>query len=147
MPCISGTYDADTGVLLQAGLLPGGTTEPAHRQAAASGDGQTRITVATAQTLLDTGASQTSISPRLAAQVALEPIGKIPIQSATGLMSVNTYYVDIVLRFGPQSIVVPNLNACEFDSGQAPFQILIGRDIICKGVLTMDFAGRFTFSI
>lgn len=39
------------------------------------------------------------------------------------------------------------LNACEFDSGQAPFQALISRDIICKGVLTLDFAGRFTFSM
>ena len=29
----------------------------------------------------------------------------------------------------------------------ASFQALIGRDIICKGMLTLDFAGRFTFSM
>ena len=52
-----------------------------------------------------------------------------------------------MLSFGSQSIVVGNLEVCEFDPGQAPFQVLIGRDIICQGVLTMDFSGRFTFSI
>ena len=52
-----------------------------------------------------------------------------------------------MLSFGAQSIAVANLDVCEFDPGQAPFQVLIGRDIICQGVLTMDFAGRFTFSI
>ena len=62
-------------------------------------------------------------------------------------MPVNSYHVDLMLIFGPQSIVVPSLDVCEFDSGYAPFQVLIGRDILCRGVLTMDFDGHFTFSL
>ena len=69
------------------------------------------------------------------------------MQGATGSTAVNTYYVDLFLRFGSQSLGVANLEVCEFDPGGAPFQVLIGRDIICQGVLTMDFSGRFTFSI
>ena len=65
----------------------------------------------------------------------------------TGFRSVNTYHVDFVLGFGTQAIVVQNFNVCEFNQGTAPFKVLIGRDIICRGVLTLDLAGHFTFSI
>ena len=69
------------------------------------------------------------------------------MQGVTGSTKVNTYYVDFILSFGPQSLVVAGMEVCEFDPGMAPFQVLIGRDIIGRGVLTMDFSGRFTFSI
>ena len=147
MPCISGTYDANVGILLQVGLLPGGTFEVVHQQAMDADQARSRLAGAGAQALVDTGASQTSISPRLAAHLALRPRGKVTIQGATGSIPVNAYYVDLMLSFGAQSLVVGNLNVCEFDPGRAPFQVLIGRDIICQGVLTMDFSGRFTFSI
>ena len=128
-------------------LLPGGTVEAAHQQATTPATAPTQLTGAGAQALVDTGASQTNISPQLAAHLKLRPRGKVTIQGATGSNPVNTYHVDLILSFGAQSIAVPNLNVCEFDPGRAPFQVLIGRDIICQGVLTMDFAGRFTFSI
>ena len=147
MPCISGTYDAKVGILLQVGLLPGGTVEAAHQQTTSPGTPSAQLTGAGAQALVDTGASQTSISPQLAAHLNLRPRGKVTIQGATGSNPVNAYHVDLMLSFGAQSIAVANLNVCEFDPGRAPFQVLIGRDIICQGVLTMDFAGRFTFSI
>ena len=147
MPCISGTYDAKIGVLLQVALLPGGAVEAARRQTKNPGATQTRFTGAGAQALVDTGASKTSISPQLASQLSLRPHGKVTVQGATGSTPVNAYHVDLMLSFGAQSIAVANLDVCEFDPGQAPFQVLIGRDIICQGVLTMDFAGRFTFSI
>ena len=147
MPCISGSYDAKIGILLQVGLLPGGTVEAAHQQTETIGTERPRLTGTGVQALVDTGASQTSISPQLATQLALRPRGKVTIQGATGSTPVNAYHVDLILGFGAQSIAVANLNVCEFDPGRAPFQVLIGRDIICQGVLTMDFAGRFTFSM
>ena len=147
MPCISGNYDTSVGVLLQVGLVPGGRVEEIHEHPSIPSSAQAQLTGAGAQALVDTGASLTSISPGLAAHLALAPLGKIEIQGATGSIPVNTYFVDLILSFGAQSLVVGNLSVCEFDPGQAPFQVLIGRDIICRGVLTMDFAGRFTFSI
>ena len=52
-----------------------------------------------------------------------------------------------MLGFGAHSAVIENLEVCELDLGQARFDMLIGRDVLCQGVLTMDFAGHFTFSI
>ncbi len=146
MPCISGTYDAKVGILLQVGILPGGSAEAARQRTTPSAP-PNPLTGAGTQALVDTGASRTSISPALAAHLELRPRGKVTVQGATGSNPVNAYHVDLMLSFGPQSIAVPSLHVCEFDPGQAPFQVLIGRDIICQGVLTMDFAGRFTFSI
>lgn len=146
MPCISGTYDPKVGLMVQVGLLPGGAIEASGSKPAPPEQGQ-QHTVTTAPALIDTGASQTGISPQLATQLDLEPHGKIALQGATGSTSVNTYHVDFVLSFGTQAIVVQNLNVCEFNQGAAPFQVLIGRDIICQGVLTLDFAGHFTFSM
>ena len=148
MPCISGAYDPKVGILLQVKLFPGGAVQAAHRQARTTSDEQqAQLTGAGAQALIDTGASQTSISPQLAAHLKIPPRGKIKIQGATGAMPVNSYHVDLMLSFGPQSIVAPGLDVCEFDPGSAPFQVLIGRDILCRGVLTMDFDGHFTFSL
>ena len=147
MPCISGTYDPKVGIFLQVELFPGGAVQAAHRQVKTTSDEQARLTGAGAQALIDTGASQTSISPQLAAHLKIPPRGKIRVQGATGAMPVNSYHVDLMLSFGPQSVVAPSLDVCEFDPGSASFQVLIGRDILCRGVLTMDFDGHFTFSL
>ena len=145
MPAVSGDYDPDVGILLQVGILTGGTVQ-ATRRDEDSGDS---LTVAGTQTLglVDTGASKTSISPRLAGSLGLKPSGKVPIQGVTGTMQVNSYVVDLMLGFGAHSAVIENLEVCELDLGQARFDMLIGRDVLCQGVLTMDFAGHFTFSI
>ena len=147
MPCISGTYDPKVGILLQVKLFPGGAVQAAHRQVRTTGDEQAQLTGTNAQALIDTGASQTSISPQLAAHLKIPPLGKIKVQGTAGAMPVNSYHVDLMLSFGPQSIVVSDLDVCEIDPGSAPFQVLIGRDILCRGVLTMDFDGHFTFSL
>ena len=84
---------------------------------------------------------------QLAKALQLPPRGKTTVNGATGSQVVNTYSVDLVLSFGGNSIGVGNLEVCEFNPGQAQFQALIGRDVLCQGVLTMDFTGRFTFSI
>ena len=147
MPCISGQYDTDVGILIQVGLVPGGRVEDLQQRAHVTSDTHAQVVASGAHGLVDTGASKTSISPQIAADLSLEPRGIVEIQGATGSTKVNTYYVGFILSFGPQSLVVADMEVCEFDPGRAPFQVLIGRDIICRGVLTMDFSGRFTFSI
>ena len=52
-----------------------------------------------------------------------------------------------MLGFGTYSAVIENLEVCEINLGQTRFDMLIGRDVLCRGVLTMDFDGHFTFSI
>ena len=62
-------------------------------------------------------------------------------------VAVNQYLVDLLLQFGTQHIGIPDHRAATFGSGSPHYDVLIGRDILCKGVFTMDFAGRFTFSV
>ena len=145
MPAVSGDYDPDVGILLQVEILAGGAVQATRRDEDAGND----LTVSSTQALglVDTGASKTSISQRLAGSLGLKPSGKVSVQGVTGTMQVNSYAVDLMLGFGAHSAVIENLEVCELDLGQARFDMLIGRDVLCQGVLTMDFAGRFTFSI
>ena len=59
----------------------------------------------------------------------------------------NQYSIDLLLQFGGISMSIPNHVATEFSSDSLAYDVLIGRDIICRGVLTMDFSGHFSFSI
>ena len=145
MPAVSGDYDPDVGILLQVGILTGGAVQATQRAEDIGND--LAVSGAQALGLVDTGASKTSISPRLASSLGLKPSGKTLVQGVTGAMQVNSYAVDLMLGFGAHSAVIENLEVCELDLGQARFNMLIGRDVLCRGVLTMDFARRFTFSI
>ena len=145
MPGVSGDYDPNVGILLQVGILPGGTIQ--RTQGGQTAAGNATVTALGAQGLVDTGASKTSISPKLAKTLELQTSGKVQVQGVTGTVPVDSYAVDLMLAFGGHSAAIENLEVCELNLGQAPFDVLIGRDILCRGVLTMDFAGRFTFSI
>ena len=145
MPCLSGEYKPDTGVLLRVGIFPPGAARVYSHSANAENTGAVHVSGVSA--LADTGASKTSISTKLATDMGLEPTARKAIQGATGTRKVNCHFVDLVLGFGSQSIVIGNLEVFEIDPVNAPFDVLVGRDILCRGVFTMDFAGRFTFSI
>ena len=134
MPCISGTFNADVGILLLVAILPSGTAKVAQGAQGVHG-------------LVDTGATRTCVSPQLANDIGLVPHGKSSMRGVTGTKSVNSYHVDFILGFGSSNVVVSNLVVSEFNIMGAPFDVLIGRDVICQGVLTMDHSGHFSFSI
>jgi hypothetical protein len=68
--------------------------------------------------------------------------------SATHSIPVNVYLADLILPFGDAGYVTPSAQVMEFvPPPGGPFQILIGRDIICRGSLTMSFDGHFTFCL
>ena len=141
MPCLSGTYDIAVGVLLQVAIVPGGRLNELQSQVSDS------LNAAAVQGLMDTGADVTCISPAVVEQAGLMPVGKIQSVGVTGTSPMNQYTVGILLRFGAQAIGLDNLTVVEFRGESPNFQVLIGRDIICRGVLTMDFNGRFSFSV
>ena len=128
MPCLSGRFNLSTGALTPAaGPAAQVTTFPA---------------------LIDTGASATCISPNIAQTVGLQPMGMRPMMSATHSVPVNVYLVDLLLPFGNAGLVVPGKQVMEFaPAGGSPFQILLGRDILCQGTFTLSFDGHFTFSL
>ena len=141
MPCLSGSYDFARGILLNVGVAQRGTT--AARRESSHATPQREKT----QGLVDTGAERTCISPRLAELLNLRPHSKVRIQTATGCCEVNAYWVDLMLHFGNQGITIENLEVAGFAVAATRPELLIGRDILCLGVLTMASSGHFTFSI
>ena len=145
MPCLSGQYDPDVGVLLQITVLPGGHLDQAMQSSA--GEAPLNVKGAPVSGLMDTGADRTCISPKLAQSLSLPPIGKIPVSGATGASAMNQYMIDLLLQFGQNSLLIANHTVTEFTAQSPIYDMLIGRDIICRGVFTMDFSGRFSSSI
>lgn len=139
MPCLSSKFNPQTGPLINIGVSPVNNLEP--------------NSIATVQTtsflaLIDTGASSTCISSQVAQVIGLRPIGMQPMISATHSVPVHTYLVNLLLPFGSAGLIVPSIQVLEFmPASGCPFQILLGRDIICKGIFTLSFDGHFTFSI
>lgn len=88
----------------------------------------------TCTALVDTGASFTAITKALARELQLQPSGKIDLQTAGGLASVNVY--DVKLGFlipmgqdkdgnlhGRIDIMDTSIRAPEFDAGDSPYQV------------------------
>ena len=114
---------------------------------AGSPEAPVNLNTAPVNGLMDNGADHTCISLKLAQSLGLKPIGKIPVSGATGESAMNQYMIDLLLQFGEQSLVIQDHTVTEFTTSSSVYEMLIGRDIMCRGVFTMDFNGRFTFSI
>jgi len=139
MPCLSGSFSASTGPLINVGVLHPGVLTPSPSPTAQ---------VTTFPALIDTGASATCISPNVAQTVGLQPIGMRSMTSATHSVPVNVYLTDLLLPFGLAGYLVSGTQVMEFvPTGGSPFQILLGRDILCRGTFTLSFDGHFTFSL
>lgn len=138
MPCLSDNFNLRTGPLLSVGvaaansLAAGVTThnEPFIFRA-----------------LIDTGAALTCLAPSVAATVGLQPIGLRAMTSATHAVPVNVYLVDLAIAFGNSNHIISCLQVMEFNPHHSPFQMLLGRDVLCRGVFTMSFDGHYTLSL
>jgi len=68
--------------------------------------------------------------------------------SATQSVPVNVYLADLLLPFGTAGFVMAGAQLMEFvPGGGSPYQILVGRDIICRGAFSLSFDGHFTFAL
>lgn len=148
MPCI-------WGQISNSQLLCGATVFPVG-----SGVGSLPIgshfsgLIVGAYALIDTGATMTCITSRLAAQVGLQPIGKVQVHGVGGMVSHNSYLFHVGFPFTvPPGATLPPaapgqspvqvhvlhkvIRGCEFHGGSAPqFDILLGMDVIETGLLT-----------
>ena len=64
-----------------------------------------------------------------------------------GLSRANTYLVDIAITFGDMSFTCEGQQAIEYNGSTAHCKGLLGRDIICRGVLTISFDKRYVFAL
>jgi hypothetical protein len=123
--------------------------------------------VITARALIDTGATTTCISSRLAAQLRIQPIGKVPVQGVSSVSYHNSYLFMVAFPFALPSSAVPAdrlpspgpgeaqgrvhmlqsvIQGCEFNPGNAPFDVLLGMDVVRTGTLVVQGDGSFSFS-
>jgi hypothetical protein len=106
--------------------------------------------------LMDTGASHTAISAKVISDLSLSPMGKQPVGGVHGSHPTNLYQFQVGLVF-PQSqmatgVVQANIttfptNGTEFINTGYAFDVLLGRDVLCRGLFAMSFDGHATLSV
>jgi predicted aspartyl protease len=138
MPVLSGKFDPRLGPIILVGVAPSGTFQPSAATP--------NLQVQTFNALIDTGASNTCLTRAVADAVGLQPLGMRPMTSASQTTPTNVYLVDLFLPHIAAAVSSVNIMEFRTEDG-APFQMLIGRDIICRGALTLSFDGHFTLAL
>ena len=161
MPSLSASFNPTIGPVLSLFITPPAVLHPQATQAMRTGS-HSPIAVHGANALIDTGASITSVTAQLAQSANLPLIGKRSFGTAGGVVAANIYLADIGIPFGalPAGVAgqtvtaqvasvatLPNVTVMEFHCPSPHFNMLLGRDILCQGLLTLGFDGRYTFSI
>jgi hypothetical protein len=145
MPCIATTYNPSIGPLLQVAIFPPSSLGTSPLPAITSGP---HLYMA----LVDTGASSTCISTKIVNDLALPPTGKMPVAGVHGSMPANTYQfiVGFILpqRQDATGTILANItpfpvDGIEFANIGCGFDVLLGRDVLCRGQLTLSFSGQF----
>jgi hypothetical protein len=153
MPCVAGNYNPTVGIILQVAILQQNQLA-ALRSPPALQSTLPNLTMFAA--LLDTGASVSCISKNVVHAVGLLPSGRTSMSGSTGQNVVDQYTFVVGFIFGaqqaPSGAVSGQLNAhlvqgCEFTSHGFGFDVLIGRDILCKGALSLSFDGHYVLSL
>jgi predicted aspartyl protease len=150
MPSISITYNPSVGPLIQVAIWA-----PNYRPAQPSSASPLQMNMYAA--LVDTGASCTCISQKVIQDIGLNPIGKQQVGHAQGISAANSYQFQVVFAFpqsqGPTGTIQANLMAhlvmgVEFlPQPGSTFDVLLGRDVICKGNFSMSFDGHAILSL
>lgn len=149
MPSLAIQYNPNVGPLIQVAVWPPNFTPPNPGSPTAPVNLQFYLGLA------DTGASCTCVSAKVISDLKLQPSGKQLVGGVHGSNAVNSYQFQVVLAF-PQSVTPGGLtqahlvpmpvNGVEFVP-PGGFDLLIGRDILCRGAFTMSFDGHAILSI
>jgi len=140
MPCLTARFDLSIGPILSVGIHSPGTVDLANLQRTPP--------PLFFSALIDTGAKTTCISGMLAKSLGLLPAGMRPMGSATQqAIPTNTYTADLGILFSG-IFWFPEIRLWEFTPPpDSPYQLLLGGDILYKGILTISLDGHFSFSI
>jgi hypothetical protein len=151
MPCLSIRYNPSVGPLLQLAIWPSGYAPP-------NTPGAPPSHVSLYMALIDTGASHTCISAKVISDLTLSPMGKMPVGGVHGSQPANQYQFQVALIF-PQSSTVPTASGAVAASvhvtpvtgiefvPNGPFDVLLGRDVICQGSFSMSLDNHAIFCV
>ena len=149
MPCLSIQYNPKVGPITQVLVWKPGFVPPAQTGPA------TPLNANAYNALIDTGASCSCVSAKVIKAEGLVASGKQPVSGLHGSQPTNAYRFQIVIPFiqgqhagGAQlaNVVVFNINGVEFIPSPT-IDVLIGRDILCRGTFSMSFDGHATLSV
>jgi hypothetical protein len=160
MPCIWGQHNG-AQLFLVVVILPANSATLTAAPHGATYNGPLHP----AQALVDTGATITAISKRLAGALGIQPIGKTPVHGAGGLVNQNQYLFHVGFPFAmmgqptlpglpaPQpgqvtvnaQVLQKVIQGVEFNNASAPFDVLLGMDVISSGSLVVQ-GGQSSFS-
>jgi hypothetical protein len=147
MPCIWGTHNKSqifvTVAIVPTQWVTGGAVTP-----------PSGASFSVFQALVDSGATSTAISAKVANTVGLQPIGKINVFGVSGSKYHNcyTFHVGFLIgkvtqgpgggQFQGQVAVFQDvIQGAELALGQGGFDVLLGMDIIGKGSLAVEGGG------
>ena len=146
MPCLSLNYQPAVGPLIQLAIVAPGV------QLQQQGVGSAPINLTHYVALIDTGASCTSISAKVISDLSLTPIGKQPVGGIHGHQPTNVYQFQVAILFPQGQLASGVMNAqisvhavtgAEFvPPSPGVFDVLLGRDVICRGSLSLSFDGH-----
>ncbi len=149
MPCISGSYNPNVGPLIQVAVF-------SASKELLSGKIPKTLEVRTYNALIDTGATNTCLSDKVVKELNLQPRGKTTMSGATGTKPVDQFSVCIGFLLSRKQeptgkdafdiAALQPVQACQFSNSGFAFDLLLGRDIICKGSFSMSFDGHFILS-
>lgn len=136
MPILSGLYVPRIGPVIKVGI--------AGRNDNAETKESFRISA-----LLDSGATGTCISKEAADRARIQPIAMREVRSVNETVLRNVYLIRLDLLLGGEhKLMITELQVLEFTpSENCPYQALIGRNVLCRGVFIMTPDGRFIFSM
>lgn len=126
-------------------IIPVQVGIPASLKAQLEAQGQSAPVPEEIPALIDTGASITAISIPTAERLQLPVTGSVQIGGATGVAQQPVYgaflrVTDPFVEYDPIRLAGANLSG-------VPFQMLIGRDVLCKMLLAYDGKrGRFSLT-
>lgn len=139
MACLVGHFDPKKGMEIEVIVAP---PDPAPPGVAVS------PLVVPRRALIDTGTTTTIIAPQVVQELDLQPTGRV--RALVGTMqsgAVQTYCVRLVLPMHGDAGVFPHLEVLEAPLNDGPIEVLLGLDIVCRGVLTLSYDGHFTFAL
>jgi len=139
MSCLVGQFDLKMGVTVEVIVAP-----PEHSPHSRDLPPSAVPRLA----LIDTGTTRTIITPQVVQELGLQPTGRR--RALVGTMQsgpVQTYCVTLVLPMNGDPGVFTALEVLEAPLDDGPIQVLLGLDILCRGVFTMNYDGHFTLSL
>jgi predicted aspartyl protease len=139
MACLTGQFDPKMGIGLQVIVLP---------PACAAQGVEVPASAVPRLALIDTGTTTTIITPQIVQELGLQPTGRRrALVSILQSGPVQTYCVTLVLPMRGETGVFPALEVLEASLEDGPIQVLLGLDVLSRGVFTMSCDGHFTFAL